>query len=982
MFNNRIVIAQAKLLKDIFLGKNKDYAAYAEIISTYDGPFKALASWLMARDFDKPQTDDIIGHLIPYIKKGRLKTDEIIVSPSAVKIKNSEPFTELLPFVDFIHGRFPTALPTKKVENQSTERTPVISGQGIQIYEVNNPNDSRELAGDTPWCIAYPGQNNMWTSYRSGGASSFFIVFDENPPSPELRKVAVDFNVNGVELTDINNTTGRILTNGMDWDEYSEYLKGKGIDIQAKRTNFETGEEENILKNKPLTDEENFFLQYYNRFKNNSNLTVEQVQKWARGIIELEPEKQTGSRSIEPAELFLEKYKDPKTQEESLKVIYRRPGRQRYGPMTVLPIKREQVVSLKYKNSGASYALENTAQTFQEIFSGKPGDLNQLQFGEHGQTEPLTEVKLKIDDSKNFLTKFVGLGYILPNEVFDYVMDLPDGKDLLIQYVDTGITIPKEQIEKIKAIPALFKTYARKQLIALSRNAINDASILNDLDPDDEKIRNFVLDQLIPKDAKNVLSNNDIKILKNIRNIPDKWLNIPQIGLLRGKESANDPLSVKVGLAIGIFSYFQDNPTAENALIYLHDIDAINTFKGEAIAQKYPADIFEPFYDNSNYKVRFNNVREYKNENGQYLGEDPRFNKYRAFYDKEVDIIENENVSMAEEKLLLYERAAINILSGNNRFIAARFQRDPNFYMYLINNYDNLSNTLLKNISYFHIDTTYYDEDDNEIDIDMVDTNEVEVTERTVESFDRDRQKRLFEGRLSMIPANILQQPQILTALSSKVSTKQIIQTLSRNSKNNKILQEYLADNYVNSFSDLDATGSYIFEQDNQIIRKITQNGFDVDSFLEIFWYRCLNLIRNLASWNPELVDSISDDDFIKILKRQNSYSNEDLSYLVAKRPNLLLEFMKTNGNRFSWEQRQYIKQLLTEQQKQIELTPKQTPEPTTEITPEITPEEKKDEEEPTTASVNLMVKIAQKLDLKKKYRLADKLTYIIRKKI
>ena len=57
------------------------------------------------------------------------------------------------------------------------------------------------------------------------------------------------------------------------------------------------------------------------------------------------------------------------------------------------------------------------------------------------------------------------------------------------------------------------------------------------------------------------------------------------------------------------------------------------------------------------------------------------------------------------------------------------------------------------------------------------------------------------------------------------------------------------------------------------------------------------------------------------------------------------------------------------------------TPEPTTEITPE-TPEEKKDEEGPITASVNLMVKIAQKLDFKKKYRLADKLTYIIRKKI
>jgi hypothetical protein len=39
-------------------------------------------------------------------------------------------------------------------------------------------------------------------------------------------------------------------------------------------------------------------------------------------------------------------------------------------------------------------------------------------------------------------------------------------------------------------------------------------------------------------------------------------------------------------------------------------------------------------------------------------------------------------------------------------------------------------------------------------------------------------------------------------------------------------------------------------------------------------------------------------------------------------------------------------------------------------------------EEETTTAFVKSMVKIAQKLDFKKEYRLADKLTYILTKKI
>ena len=40
------------------------------------------------------------------------------------------------------------------------------------------------------------------------------------------------------------------------------------------------------------------------------------------------------------------------------------------------------------------------------------------------------------------------------------------------------------------------------------------------------------------------------------------------------------------------------------------------------------------------------------------------------------------------------------------------------------------------------------------------------------------------------------------------------------------------------------------------------------------------------------------------------------------------------------------------------------------------------DEDEDVLASVKSMLKIAQKLDFKKEYRLADKLTYILRKKI
>ena len=43
-------------------------------------------------------------------------------------------------------------------------------------------------------------------------------------------------------------------------------------------------------------------------------------------------------------------------------------------------------------------------------------------------------------------------------------------------------------------------------------------------------------------------------------------------------------------------------------------------------------------------------------------------------------------------------------------------------------------------------------------------------------------------------------------------------------------------------------------------------------------------------------------------------------------------------------------------------------------------PDDEDDEDEPVVASVNLMVKIAQKLDSKKNYKLADKFTNILRK--
>jgi hypothetical protein len=61
----------------------------------------------------------------------------------------------------------------------------------------------------------------MWQHYRSNQASTFFVVYDDNPPTSNQKIVAIDFTKNNILLTDIPNNTGQQLSNGMDWEDYS-----------------------------------------------------------------------------------------------------------------------------------------------------------------------------------------------------------------------------------------------------------------------------------------------------------------------------------------------------------------------------------------------------------------------------------------------------------------------------------------------------------------------------------------------------------------------------------------------------------------------------------------------------------------------------------------------------------------------------------------------------------------------------------------
>jgi hypothetical protein len=66
----------------------------------------------------------------------------------------------------------------------------------------------------------------------------------------------------------------------MDWNEYSEYLRSKGIDLGATRQNLKTGKDELILKNKPRTPEE---IIQKAVFEAQQKINLEIVKQWQSG---------------------------------------------------------------------------------------------------------------------------------------------------------------------------------------------------------------------------------------------------------------------------------------------------------------------------------------------------------------------------------------------------------------------------------------------------------------------------------------------------------------------------------------------------------------------------------------------------------------------------------------------------------------------------------------------------------------------------
>ena len=148
MFNYRIVIAQAELLKSIIEAQGKNYLDFSDKINSFESSFKQLAAWMIARDAEDAILNDVIKrHLKQYVDAKQLSVNDIRANAEFAFIKG-EKFPDIESLINFVHGEFPIAYADsgEKVNPEELDLKPVLTGDGIQIFQVNNINESRKLA--------------------------------------------------------------------------------------------------------------------------------------------------------------------------------------------------------------------------------------------------------------------------------------------------------------------------------------------------------------------------------------------------------------------------------------------------------------------------------------------------------------------------------------------------------------------------------------------------------------------------------------------------------------------------------------------------------------------------------------------------------------------------------------------------------------------------------------------------------------------
>ena len=194
-------------------------------------------------------------------EKNRIKP--IQIQGKVLKI-GDKVFNDFIRFSEYIHGEKNKYMEKPKGGSVSADfeanKNTLWSGNGIDIYEGDSVGKciaytQGGLTGNQKgysFCIGQPA-NTMYKSYRDSKASSFYFIVDKNKFKTNddgsinlddpLHIVVFDATKYGVELTDADNTTGKIAEYGEDVNGYISYLKSKGVPVDK-------------LVNRPKTDKE------------------------------------------------------------------------------------------------------------------------------------------------------------------------------------------------------------------------------------------------------------------------------------------------------------------------------------------------------------------------------------------------------------------------------------------------------------------------------------------------------------------------------------------------------------------------------------------------------------------------------------------------------------------------------------------------------------------------------------------------------
>ena len=915
MFNYRIVIAQAQILRSIIEAKGKNYDDFSDKINSFESSFKQLAAWMIARDAEDAILIDVIKrHLKQYIDAKQLTYDDIKANAEFAFIKGKK-FPDIESLINSVHGDYPIAYADsgEKVNPEDLDLKPVLTGDGIQIFQVNNINESRKLAKGTSWCIGYSGPNNMWPAYRRNLASTFFIVFDENPSHPSQARVALDFNMREKQITDLNNRTATYLTAavkyikdgeeiiGSDFNNYLEYLKSKNVPIDAQVRNPETGKEEPLLKNKPKTPEEVVYgdIFKYRAGHEGSKFTPEDIKNFSKGILTLR-------------------------------------GDQR--KLIINPEKPDEIgVEFPGKGVISSINLEGMVNIIDKV----PAE----------QENAYNSVTLQSNLFKDYLSISITTGEQLNDESFDYVLNLPGSKEILIQYVNTGLSLSRYQVDKIAAMSkSLLRSYVRQQVNALDQGFI------------------FRLDYYFTK----FLEPNDVAAAKGLIKILDKapeaynkfeeLMNpqfvqaFPQLELAAERFPKTDNEEVNK-ILIGIYGptqYYQYNPTVENTRVLLKTKEGMQDIRN-IIASS------DLYTKNLETRVRGSAERlEFLESAMRYVPSEifdlPEFHIYKSV-PKAKEIKDTGKFEFNPKDLTTQDfqsLALAEILSRNP--IRTNVYNMPEFWDYVVNNFENIVDVLRSS--------------------ELIDYYKLNIFQSVGYSIDK---KELFKKIFEKLNLDTKQLFQVMSHLNFDISTiTQSLADLnivnSFTDLKNLPLDE---EKYIKIVSSDNPLMRKLLEiSDGDMIIWGIQNGTpyeNLQTFLKIYsWYpelinkitanvifRLLNNFRYhtsdldrffdiLEKGKPELLDYISS---IPGFALHSQFSNVPIEIRIA----LYNRIGKINQQKAEQQQAE---------NPQIE-------------TPQI--QEQPEENNPDKiAKINALIKIARKLDQTKKYNLADKFTNIL----